>query len=197
MIYNKLSKSFYLQTDVVTIARELLGKFLMSNIDGVLCGGIITETEAYAGVTDRASHAYGGRRSNRTEVMYREGGVAYIYFCYGVHSLFNIVTNKKDIPHAVLIRAIEPVIGIDEMFKRLGRQKMQKDMTTGPGKLSKAMGFYYKDSGISLNGDKIWLEERGIKVEDHDIQTTTRIGVDYAGEDAKLPYRFLLNIKII
>ena len=192
MSNNKLDKSFYLQDDVVALARDLLGKLLISKIDGLLCGGIITETEAYAGVTDRASHAYGGRRTSRTEVMFHEGGVTYIYFCYGVHSLFNIVTNRENIPHAVLIRAIEPVIGIETMLKRTGKMKQDKALTNGPGKLSKAMGFHYSDSGLSLLGDRIWVEDRGVKVEKHKIHATTRIGVDYAGEDAKLLYRFLL-----
>lgn len=192
MNHFKLSEGFYLHDDVVGISIKLLGKYLMSNIDGFVCGGMITETEAYAGVTDRASHAYGGKRSARTEVMYSKGGTAYIYLCYGIHSLFNVVTNKKDIPHAILIRGIKPEIGVDVMLKRTGKKKVGKELTDGPGKVSKAMGFHYSDSGLSLLSDRIWIEDRGVKIDDNKILITPRIGVDYAGEDAKLPYRFLL-----
>src|SRR5436190_15707600 len=114
----KLKKSFYQRDDVVEIAKELLGKYLVTNFNNKLTGGIITETEAYAGIIDRASHAFGGRRTARTEIMYNEGGTAYVYLCYGIHSLFNVVTNKKNIPHAVLIRAIHPTHGIKKMLAR-------------------------------------------------------------------------------
>lgn len=189
----KLKESFYLQDDVVMIAWELLGKYLLTNIDGVLCAGIITETEAYAGTSDRASHAYGGKRSKRTEVMFHEGGVAYVYLCYGIHSLFNIVTNVENVPHAVLIRAIHPMTGIDEMLKRTKKSKAAPGLTNGPGKLSRAMGIHYKHSGISLTGQKLWLEDRGVRIDEKDVLITPRIGIDYAGEDALLPYRFLLK----
>ncbi len=188
----KLSKSFYLHNNVVRIARDLLGKYLFTKVGGVICGGIISETEAYEGVTDKASHAFGGKRSDRTKVMYHEGGIAYVYLCYGIHSLFNVVTNIENIPHAVLIRAINPLVGIDEMLKRTGKIKATLGLTNGPGKLSRALGIHYKHSGISLSEDKIWLEDRGLKVDEKDILATTRIGIDYAGEDALLPYRFLL-----
>ncbi len=190
MKYDKLDKSFYLHDDVVKVARELLGKFLLSNFDGIVCGGMITETEAYAGTIDRASHAYGGKRSDRTEIMYHEGGVAYVYLCYGVHSLFNIVTNIKDIPHAVLIRGIKPLIGVEEMLIRTNKLKSGPALTDGPGKLSRAMGIHYKHTGTNLSGNKIWLEDRGMKIANKNMQITPRIGIDYAGEDAKLPYRF-------
>ena len=189
----KLKESFYLQDDVVMITRELLGKYLLTNIDGVLCVGIITETEAYAGTSDRASHAYGGKRSNRTEVMFHEGGIAYVYLCYGIHSLFNIVTNVENVPHAVLIRAIHPMSGIDEMLKRTKKSKTGSGLTNGPGKLSKALGIHHKPTGVSLSGNKIWLEDRGVKIDEKDILVTPRIGIDYAGDDALLPYRFLLK----
>jgi len=189
-MYRKLDMSFYLREDVVTIAQELLGKYLLSEIDGVLCGGMITETEAYAGTTDRASHAYGGKRSDRTEVMYHKGGVAYVYLCYGIHSLFNIVTNMIDIPHAVLIRGIKPEIGVEEMLKRTGKVREGSDLTNGPGKLSRAMGIHFSHSGEGLRGNMIWLEDRGIKIKKGNYQVTPRIGIDYAGEDSKLPYRF-------
>jgi len=144
MEYEKLSKSFYLQSDVVRIARKLIGKYLLTGNDNMLCGGMITETEAYAGVTDRASHAYGGKRSSRTEIMYREGGIAYVYLCYGIHSLFNIVTNIENVPHAVLIRGILPLIGVEEMLRRTKKSKQGDGLTDGPGKLSRALGFIIK-----------------------------------------------------
>lgn len=116
-----LPESFYTRTDVVMIAKELLGKTLVTNFGGVATAGMIVETEAYAGVADKASHAYGGRRTTRTEIMYMHGGTAYVYLCYGIHHLFNVVTNVRDVHHAVLIRAIEPLAGIDIMLERRGR----------------------------------------------------------------------------
>ena len=195
-----LNRSFYLGTDVVSIAKELLGKVLLTNSDDQITGGIITETEAYAGITDRASHAFDGRRTDRTEIMYQIGGTAYVYLCYGVHSLFNIVTNVENIPHAILIRAIKPVEGIPMILLRTGRNTLKKESTDGPGKVSKALGIHYKDSGIDLtmpvmNSQKqIWIEDRGIKIHPSEIMATPRIGVNYAGTDALLPYRFLITL---
>ncbi len=185
----KLSRDFYIRENVVQVAKDLLGKYLFSNFDGGITAGIITETEAYEGSTDRASHAYGGRRTTRTEVMYARGGVAYIYLCYGVHSLFNIVTNREDIPHAVLIRAVEPIEGIELMKIRTNKSMLGKGAGIGPGKVSKLMGFHYSDTGTDLLGERIWLEDRGLITGDN-IIAGPRIGVDYAGEDALLPYRF-------
>ena len=125
--------SFYQRDNVVVVAKELLGKFLFTRIDGDVTGGIIVETEAYAGVIDRASHAFGNRRTARTEVMYSKGGTAYVYLCYGIHSLFNVVTNQKDVPDAVLIRGIKPVAGIDTMLRRAGKKSVDKDFGNGPG----------------------------------------------------------------
>ncbi len=194
-------RSFYQREDVVIIAQELLWKMLFSQFDGVLTAGIIVETEAYAGVTDRASHAFGNRRTPRTEVMYAEGGAAYVYLCYGVHSLFNVVTNEKDVPDAVLIRAIKPVIGIDTMLRRSGKSFMDKTFGTGPGKLSKILGIHFSHSGMDLtkqpsglNGQGIWLEDEGRTVLPENIITGTRIGVKYAGRDALRPYRFRIVI---
>ena len=186
----KLQRSFYTRQDVVQIARDLIGKVLVTNFNGEVTSGIIIETEAYEGVTDRASHAYGGRRTARTEVMYSSGGTAYVYLCYGVHSLFNIVTNKKDIPHAVLIRGIYPSVGIrnDEDYA-LKNLTWSTGSGTGPGKVSKLLGIHYSHTGIDLLGDKIWLEDRGFEFND-EILTGTRIGVQYSGQDALLPYRF-------
>jgi DNA-3-methyladenine glycosylase len=197
-----LKRCFYVRSDVVTIARELLGKYLFTQIDGIITGGIITETEAYAGEEDRASHAWNGRRTERTEVMYRAGGVAYIYLCYGVHSLFNVVTNRKEIPHAILVRGIQPVDGIGTILERLGKAKYSGGMIDGPGKVTKALGIHYSQTGTDLgvkpenprtNG--IWIEDRKFDLSEYRLEVTPRIGVDYAGSDAKLPYRFILHIK--
>ena len=194
--------SFYRQTDVVRLARELLGKSLFTESNGVITGGIITETEAYAGVTDKASHAYGGRFTDRTQIMYHEGGCTYVYLCYGIHSLFNIVTNVEGIPHAILIRAIKPTIGIDAMLVRRGIKNAGSDFCKGPGKVSKALDIHYSHTGLLLSKEvandakmKIWIEESDDIVPAEDIIITSRIGVDYAGEDALLPYRFELKTK--
>ena len=195
-----LPRHFFTGPDVVQIAKDLLGKHLITRMEGVVTSGIICETEAYAGTTDRASHAWGGRRTNRTEVMYAEGGTAYVYLCYGIHSLFNIVTNVKDVPHAVLIRGIIPVEGIDVMLRRSGKRKTAKDFGIGPGNVSKLLGIHYSHSGIdlmtkpdNLAKPAIWLEDAGITVNPGLIKSTPRIGVDYAAEDALLPYRFLIS----
>lgn len=189
----KIERSFYLREDVVAIARDLVGKHLFTRYDGHLTGGMISETEAYNGIVDRASHAYNGRRTGRTEVMFREGGVAYIYLCYGIHSLFNIVTNRSGVPHAVLIRAIVPTHGVALMLDRCGRKKRERDFGYGPGIVSRALGIHYSDTGTDLLGDRIWLEDRSPGIDGRDIQMNKRIGVDYAGEDADLPYRFTLS----
>ncbi len=137
--YRLLGPEFYLQEDVVGLARELLGKLLMTRISGTVTGGMISETEAYRGIVDRASHSFGGRKTKRTSTMYREGGIAYVYLCYGIHSLFNVVTNKMDIPDAVLIRGIFPVEGLTEMGKRIGREVKGVIPVSGPGLVSKAL----------------------------------------------------------
>ena len=186
----KLTKDFYLRNDVVAISKELLGKYLFTNIDGVLTAGIITETEAYAGVTDKGSHAYNNRRTKRTEIMYADGGRAYVYLCYGIHHLFNIVTNQKDIPHAVLIRAVKPAEGIDAILKRRNKTILDDKISAGPGTVTQALAISVKNTGTDLTGNKIWLEDRGIKIAGKDILIDPRIGIDYAREDALLPYRF-------
>jgi DNA-3-methyladenine glycosylase len=192
----KLQRSFYTRQTVVEIARDLIGKVLLTRFNGEPTSGIIIETEAYEGVTDRASHAYGGRRTGRTEVMYAPGGTAYVYLCYGVHSLFNIVTNKKDIPHAVLIRGIYPLEGKNIMKIRAQKPDLLRGSGIGPGKVSKLLGIHYSHTGIDLLGDKIWLEDQGYKFDD-EILTGTRIGVQYSGQDAFLPYRFRVPEEII
>ncbi|MDR1551997.1 MAG: DNA-3-methyladenine glycosylase [Prevotellaceae bacterium] len=187
----KLDLSFYIREDVVQISRELLGKTLCTNIGGTPAEAIIVETEAYAGITDKASHAYKGRSTKRTEIMFYEGGHAYIYLCYGMYSLFNVVTNVANIPHAVLIRGAVASSGTDAMLKRTNRKKLTADLLIGPGKLSKALGLHFSLTGVSLLGDTVWIEDRGIIVAPENIFATPRIGVDYAAEDALLPYRFV------
>jgi DNA-3-methyladenine glycosylase len=193
-----ITKDFYIRQDVVAIARELLGKLLLTQFEGKISCGIINETEAYEGIADRASHAWSGRRSERTEIMYRIGGTAYVYLCYGVHSLFNIVTNVEGIPHAILIRGIIPVDGVQHMLKRTGKKEILKNFSNGPGKVTKALGIHYSHTGFQLTekpyrkfDSGIWLEDNGFPVNQEEIRVTPRIGVDYAGEDALRPYRFV------
>jgi DNA-3-methyladenine glycosylase len=195
-----LNRSFYIREDVAGIAKELLGMYLVTRIDNKLTSGMITETEAYAGVTDKASHAFGGRKTSRTEVMYLKGGIAYVYLCYGIHSLFNVVTNKQGIPHAILIRAILPTDGVDVMENRIGRAAGSRSFSGGPGNVAKALGIHYSMSGTDLCSTKagkfknsIWIENRGILPVYSEILISPRIGVAYAGDDALLPYRFLLK----
>jgi DNA-3-methyladenine glycosylase len=188
-----LPASYYQDDDVIEIARDLLGKTLVTKINNKITGGIITETEAYVGITDKASHSYGGRRTKRTETMYNEGGVSYVYLCYGIHHLFNIVTNSKDVPDAVLVRAIYPTIGVDEILKRRRASSLTKKLCVGPGKVSAALGIDKTHDNISLMGKTIWLEDTGIKIKPKDIHVGPRIGVDYAGKDALLPYRFWIE----
>jgi DNA-3-methyladenine glycosylase len=188
-----INQDYYKTQDVVFLSKDMLGKFLLTSFDGKLTGGMIIETEAYKGPEDKASHAYGNRRTKRNEVMYHNGGICYVYLCYGIHALFNIVTNKIDIPHAILIRAIEPSIGIEHMLDRRGKKKWTHTLTSGPGSLTVALGIKLSHNGLSVTGPDIWLEDRGIKLEDNQIMATPRIGVDYAGEDAALPWRFIYN----
>jgi DNA-3-methyladenine glycosylase len=190
---NKLDAGFYQRSNVLMLAKELLGKVLVTQFKGVLTAGRIVETEAYNGIIDKASHAYNGKRTTRTEIMYMPGGHAYVYLCYGIHHLFNVVTNVKDVPHAVLIRALEPLEGIDIMLKRSGKTKADFSLTRGPGNLSRAMGILTAHSGYDLSGDEIYIADDGLKLKRGSIVSTPRIGVDYAGEDALLPYRFILK----
>jgi DNA-3-methyladenine glycosylase len=187
-----LPKTYYLHHDIVFLAKDLIGKYLFTKIDGQLCGGIITETEAYKGVTDRACHAFGGRRTKRNEMMYAEGGVAYVYLCYGMHPLLNVVTNQKDTPDAVLIRAIHATHGEELMLKRTGKPQMTPQVTDGPGKVTKALGITLADNGEPFQNKRIWIEDRGFDLSKTEILITPRIGVSYAKEDALLPYRFVL-----
>ena len=187
----KLLQPYYCNTDTIQLSKNLLGKKLVTNINNKYTSGLIVETEAYLGINDKASHAYGGKKTNRTNVMYHKGGVAYVYLCYGMHSLFNIVCNIENIPHAILIRAIEPVDGIDIMQCR--RKINGVNLTNGPGKLSKALGITKTNNNQSLLENIIWIEDVGNEIFDKNILSVPRIGVDYAGKDAMLPYRFYIK----
>jgi len=189
----KLSDSFYRRDDVLVIARELLGKLLVTRFNKEETIGRIVETEAYNGVIDKASHAYGGRRTNRTEVMYGKGGIAYVYLCYGIHHLFNVVTNLEDMPHAILVRAIEPVKGINIMLHRMKKKKQDYTIGRGPGNVSKALGLQTMHTGFILSGKEIYIADDGKRYKNSEIITSPRIGVDYAAEDAFLPYRFYVS----
>lgn len=191
----KLRKSFYNRDDVVQIARDLLGKYLFTNFNNSLTGGIITETEAYIAITDRASHSFGGRRTPRNEHMYADAGTAYVYICYGMHHLFNVVTNKKEIPDAVLIRAIHPTDGIETMLRRRGMTEVKKNLAGGPGTVGVALGINKIHSGTDLLADRIWIEDKKLKVDQEKIKVSKRIGVEGAGEAAHYPFRFVLEIK--
>lgn len=189
----RLPPSFYTRTDIVKIAKELLGKVIVTNIGGVTTSGMIVETEAYAGVHDKASHSFGGRNTERTKVMYMNGGVAYVYLCYGIHHLFNVITNVAGTPSGVLIRGVEPLEGIDHMLARRRKEKLTPALTAGPGALSAALGISTALTGTSLDSDNIYIEDRGIKINKEEIVVGTRVGVAYAAEDAMLPYRFSIK----
>lgn len=195
---SKLKPDWFRQTDVVKLAKELIGLCLVTNINGIETSGVITETEAYEGVTDKASHAYGGRRTKRTETMFQEGGISYVYLCYGIHSLFNVVTNMQDVPHAILVRSIFPLEGYDTMLIRKGIKQSSLKIGMGPGNVTKCLGIGLEHNALSLQENTIWIEKRNsVKLPAQLIQTGKRIGIDYAQEDALLPYRFWVEHKTI
>ncbi len=186
----KLPESFYIRRNVTTIARQLLGKVLTTKINRQVTSGIIVETEAYS-YKERGSHAFKGV-TKRNEVMFEQGGKAYVYLCYGVHEMFNVVTNDANKAEAILIRALEPVSGIEIMQKRMG-VGVSTRITSGPGKLTKALGIDRKLNGEELKKNIIWIEDKGIKIQRAAIVCSARIGIDYAGEDALLPWRFTIK----
>jgi DNA-3-methyladenine glycosylase len=188
----KLPLSFYLRDDVVQIAKDLLGKVLVTNWGEGRTSGRIVETEAYQGTEDRASHASKGR-TDRTEVMFGEGGTAYVYLCYGVHQMFNIVTNRQDTPDAVLIRGVEPLEGAEIMLQRTGKKKLDPTVTSGPGRVGKAFGFHTSQCGLLLTGDELYIGDDGFKVPEEKVGASPRVGVDYAGEHAAWHYRFFIK----
>ncbi len=186
----KLPLSFY-RKDAIEISKALLGKSLFTCIDADLTGGIIIETEAYTGIHDRASHSYNNRRTPRTEVMYKAGGVAYVYLCYGIHHLLNVITGEEGTPQGVLIRAICPTHGIETMRQR---RNNAKNLATGPGALTAALGVTLDQYGMRLDSKTIWIADNDLSIDPAQIIAGPRIGVDYAGEDALLPYRFRISI---
>jgi DNA-3-methyladenine glycosylase len=188
----KLPREFYTRSNVLKVARDLLGKLLVVPAsDGTWVSGMIVEAEAYRGPQDRASHAYGGRRTPRTETMYQIGGVAYIFFIYGMYNQFNVVTNVEGIPHAILIRALEPVEGIELMKLRRARQS-ERNLTNGPGKLCIALGLDRTFDRADLLGNKVWIEE-GERVPRSRIVSGPRVGIDYAEEWVDKPWRFWIK----
>lgn len=189
----KLANEFYQRNDVLAISRELMGKIVVTRWDGKLTSGRIVECEAYAGPKDKASHAFGGRRTNRTEIMYAPGGVAYVYLCYGIHNMLNVVTNAMDTPHAILIRALEPVDGIKEMMRRTNKSIADNTLTRGPGNVCKALGIFTHHTGLSLRSKDFYIADDGFEYANSEVYRSPRIGVDYAGKDALLPYRFYVK----
>jgi DNA-3-methyladenine glycosylase len=188
----KLPLSFYLRNDVLKISKELLGKVLVTNWDDEYTSGRIVETEAYQGEIDRASHASKGR-TPRTEVIFGAGGSAYVYLCYGIHQMFNIVTSTEGVAHAILIRAVEPIEGVDIMLERTGKKKLDQTLTRGPGNVGKAFGFHTSQCGLSLTSDELFIADDGFKVPGSMMGASPRIGVDYAGEHAEWHYRFFIK----
>jgi DNA-3-methyladenine glycosylase len=185
----KLPREFYTRKNVLAVSRDLLGKLLVvPDKRGERVSGKIVEVEAYRGPDDRASHAYGGRRTKRTETMYQLGGIAYVYFVYGMYNQFNVVTNVEGVPHAILVRALEPVEGLDQMRMRR-HSHPDKNLTNGPGKLCVAMGIDRELDRADLLGDRVWLEEFE-KVPVSKIVRGPRIGIDYAEEWIEKPWRF-------
>lgn len=189
----KLPVEFYLRDDVVKIARELIGKVIFTNFNNEITAGVISETEAYAGAVDKASHAWNNRRTARTEVMFQNGGISYVYLCYGMHHLFNVVTAQVGVPNAVLLRGIHPLKGLAVMENRRNMSAGRKTFADGPGKASQALGITTSENGTDLQSERIWIEDHGFCPEDSEVLVGPRIGVEYAGEDAKLPYRFVLK----
>ena len=190
---NKLPVEFYRQEDVVSVARQLLGKHLYSNIGGQLTGGIIVETEAYRGPDDRGSHAYNNKRTARNEIMYKAGGVAYMYICYGIHDMLNIVTGTEGTSHAALIRAIEPIDGLSIMCERRGIFNDNKRLCQGPGALAKAMGLSKFHNGTDLQNDLIWITDEGLSYTDEQVIASARIGMNFDGPYKTIPWRFYVK----
>lgn len=189
----KLPFSFYQNDDVNALALQLLGKRLFTRINGAVTGGIIVETEAYKGVEDKASHAYGGRFTDRTKVMYENGGLSYVYLCYGIHHLFNVVTGPEATPHAVLIRGLEPLTGLELMMERRGMSVLKPNITAGPGALAKALGIDRLLNAKDLAGEEIWIEDALPEWSIIEAVAGPRVGVDYAGDHALLPWRYYVK----
>jgi len=189
----KLSIAFYQRKDVVEIAKDLLGKIVVTNIDGKITSGRIVETEAYVANVDKASHAYNGKRTLRNEAMYAAAGAIYVYICYGMHNMLNIVTNDLNVPDAILIRALEPIKGIEIMLERTGKIMLDNTLTKGPGNVAKAMGISKNITGLMVGEKIINIYKDDFSFLQDEIGTSKRIGIDGAGTDAELPYRFFVK----
>lgn len=188
----KLGEEFYQGPDVVKIAQKLLGKGLFTRVANVVTGGMIVETEAYSW-KEKGCHAYNARKTARNAIMFEAGGHAYVYLCYGIHNLFNVVTNTPGVADAVLIRALEPIVGIDVMKNRRGPLANPFHLSSGPGKLTRALGIDRSFNGKFLQDNEVWIEDLGKNIAKRDIEASARIGIDYAGEDALLPWRFTIR----
>ena len=190
---DKLPIDFFRREDTLTIAKELLGKtLLVLGEDNEWSGGMITEVEAYLGAQDKACHAYNYRKTKRNEVMFTKGGIAYVYFCYGMYDMLNFVTNKEGEPHAILIRAIKPTINIEKILQRRNLEKLTPKVSAGPGRLTKALNITTKYNGEPLTGNKIYVLNAET-VPEENIIATPRIGIKYAEEDKYKPYRFYIK----
>jgi DNA-3-methyladenine glycosylase len=190
----KLGEDFYQSEDILTLSRELLGKVIVTCFDGVKTSAVIVESEAYKAPEDKASHAYKDLKTERTDIMFKSGGTAYVYLCYGIHHMFNVVSGPEGQAHAILIRAVEPLDGIDAMIQRRGLKKWRYNLTSGPGTLTKALGIKTSYTGISLvTSPYIQLEDRGIIIESDNLVACPRIGIDYAEEWADKPWRFVIK----
>lgn len=190
----KLPREYYQSNDVVGLAKDLLGKKLCTKTEsGLITSGRIVETEAYDGTCDKASHAWPNKKTKRTKVMFKAGGLAYVYLCYGIHHLFNVITGEPNVPHAILIRAIEPLDGISDILNRRNHTRLQRNSGAGPGVVSMALGISTKDNGCPLTEHRIWLEDTPFDIADADIIASPRVGIAYAGEDALLPWRFRIR----
>ncbi|XOD69331.1 MAG: DNA-3-methyladenine glycosylase [Flavobacteriales bacterium AspAUS03] len=188
-----ISQSFYTQEDVISLAQAFLGKFLCTQIDGKYTCGMIVETEAYKAPEDYGSHAFDNKRTNRTEAMFYQGGTAYVYLIYGVYKLFNIVTHKKDVAHAILIRGLEPVEGIDIMLMRRQMDRLKRNLTAGPGLLTEALGIELQHNKTTLTGEVIWIEDRGIIIPENQIIASPRVGLNITEPYKSIPWRFRIK----
>lgn len=190
---SRLARSFY-QQDPVTVARQLLGCTLVHIVDGQRLAGRVVETEAYLGVEDKAAHSYGGRRTARVEPMYADGGTSYVFFTYGMHHCFNVVTQEKNEPTAVLLRALEPTEGITSMQTHRAAARRERDLCNGPAKLCQALGIDRKSNARDLTTDKaLWIESASVQTSEDEIVASPRVGIAYAEEWVDKSLRFTLR----
>ncbi|MBB6454502.1 DNA-3-methyladenine glycosylase [Salirhabdus euzebyi] len=185
----KLLKSAFYKQPTLNLAQSLLGHILIKETNKGIAAGVIVETEAYIGPDDRAAHSFGNRRTKRTEIMFGEPGYAYVYEMH-THSLVNVVSGEVEKPEAVLIRAVEPVEGINLMYERRGLNKKETDLTNGPGKLTKALGITKEDYGHPLFRKPLYIVEGEAPI---DISKGPRIGIQNSGEARDYPWRFWIT----